>query len=301
MIVFMERINKCFHFFEDDPLEDFNTSKRVLCTPSQFARQNLAYVQEIGMLQCAKAHRNARSFLDSFLFFVVRSGKGTLCYNGRVYHISAGDAAFIDCHNAYYHESDSSQLWELAWVHFNGAHIRQYYEEFQRCFSAPILHLHNTQVFVTRLQEMLQTAAQNDFDGELACSYQLYALLADVFLCRREKMLQKNFSHGKIEEVKNYIDQWFGEDITLDMLSEKFFISKYHLERTFKSRYGTTIGAYVIQRRITHAKELLRFSSLRISEIAEICGVADSSYFNKLFKKSEGITARTYRDMWREK
>ncbi len=58
----MRDINPDFDIFENDFLEDFNTSKRALCTPSQFARHNLAYVQEIGWLQCTSAHWNARIF-----------------------------------------------------------------------------------------------------------------------------------------------------------------------------------------------------------------------------------------------
>ncbi len=51
-------------------------------------------------------------------------------------------------------------------------------------------------------------------------------------------------------------------------------------------------------KKITHAKELLRYSNSSIEEIARLCGMDDASYFNKVFKKMEGCTASEYRKQW---
>ena len=55
----------------------------------------------------------------------------------------------------------------------------------------------------------------------------------------------------------------------------------------------------MIAKRITYAKELLRFTNMRIEEIGNLCGIEDSSYFNKVFRKFEGMTASDYRKKWR--
>ena len=68
--------------------------------------------------------------------------------------------------------------------------------------------------------------------------------------------------------------------------------------REFKKEYGTTIIRYVLAKKITHAKELLRYSNSSIEEIARLCGMDDASYFNKVFKKMEGCTASEYRKQW---
>ena len=59
------------------------------------------------------------------------------------------------------------------------------------------------------------------------------------------------------------------------------------------------MGNYLTSLRITKAKEMLRFSDLQIETIARNCGIEDNSYFNKVFQKAEGITAREYRQKWR--
>ena len=103
----------------------------------------------------------------------------------------------------------------------------------------------------------------------------------------------------KVNEVKKYLDEHYTEKFSLDELSERFFISKYHLSREFHQYYGTTLNQYVISRRLTQAKKLLRFSALTLDEIARSCGFYDASYLNRQFKNSEGITASEFRKKWK--
>ena len=64
-----------------------------------------------------------------------------------------------------------------------------------------------------------------------------------------------------------------------------------------KSPYGVAkLYSYWIT--VNYAKELLRFSDKSIEAVAADCGIADSSYFNKVFKKSEGISPSRYRQLW---
>ena len=83
------------------------------------------------------------------------------------------------------------------------------------------------------------------------------------------------------------------------MIADEFFISKYHMSREFKKAYGITIANYIIAKRITYAKELLRFTDMQIEEIGQLCGIDDNSYFNKVFRRCEGMTASDYKKKWR--
>ena len=103
---------------------------------------------------------------------------------------------------------------------------------------------------------------------------------------------------SKLKQILHYLDEHYTETISLDFLAEEFYISKYYLAREFKKEYGTTIIRYVLAKKITHAKELLRYSNSSIEEIARLCGMDDASYFNKVFKKMEGCTASEYRKQW---
>ena len=63
------------------------SSDRLLYTPSEFAKSNLMYLQEIGSLKAKSTHTSKRQNLESFLFFYVKEGSGVLDYNGKEYTV----------------------------------------------------------------------------------------------------------------------------------------------------------------------------------------------------------------------
>lgn len=61
---------------------------------------------------------------------------------------------------------------------------------------------------------------------------------------------------------------------------------------------GTTINSYLIAKRITRAKQMLRFTDKTLEEIAVSVGMNGGNYFSRMFKKIEGISPREYRKQW---
>ena len=101
-----------------------------------------------------------------------------------------------------------------------------------------------------------------------------------------------------LQNMKDYIDLHFSEKLTLDSLAEAFYINKYYLTRVFREQFGITVNSYILQVRITRAKQLLRFSDLSIEKISQECGMNDANYFARMFKKIEGISPGEYRKRW---
>ena len=84
----------------------------------------------------------------------------------------------------------------------------------------------------------------------------------------------------------------------MDVLANQFFISKFYLTRVFKEQYGVSINTYVQNRRITKAKQMLRFTDKRLEDIGYQCGLGASHYFSRIFKQVEGITPSEFREKW---
>jgi len=97
------------------------------------------------------------------------------------------------------------------------------------------------------------------------------------------------------ERAVRYIDKHYHETLTLEQISEKFNISLSHLCRQFKRITGTPFTEYVTKRRIDRACVLLRETQLPIAQIGEQVGYPDYFYFNKVFKKVQGISPSVYR------
>ena len=85
---------------------------------------------------------------------------------------------------------------------------------------------------------------------------------------------------------------------SLEELSSRFFINKYYMVKLGTEAYGTTIRVYVNALRVTKAKQLLRFSDMRMEEIGCEVGFEDPNYFSRMFKKVEGMSPSEYRKLW---
>ena len=272
-------------------------SRRMIQTPSSIARSAFFYVQETGYLKLKESHRAFRKNLNSYLIVLVLSGSGTLMYHEELFELKAGSCFFIDCMVPYYHQSSTSEPWELLWVHFNGATSKEYYRFFSS-ISAPAWIPHSFQQIREKLNSLLDVNTQTDLSAEISSSRLIVDILSILLEDVTTVHAKQTPSSRKMFEVRRYLDEHFTEKFSLDELSEHFFISKYHLSREFKNQFRITLNHYVIAKRITMAKKLLRFSDLTIEEISLKCGFYDASYLNKQFKKSEGISTSDFRKKW---
>lgn len=98
--------------------------------------------------------------------------------------------------------------------------------------------------------------------------------------------------------IREYIDANYYLHLTIDLLSEQFFINKIYLSEIIQKQYGVNIKDYIRSVRITEAKKMLRFTDKTTEEIAEAIGVNCASYFSRMFKRVEGVSPKEYRSMW---
>lgn len=102
-----------------------------------------------------------------------------------------------------------------------------------------------------------------------------------------------------IERAMQYIQDNYHRDISLDDCAEHCGTNAFVLSRSFKQVTGKNFIDYLTELRVEKAKELLRDSERKINEIAEQVGY-QHSYFNRIFKKYEGVTPSRYREMVRQ-
>ena len=95
--------------------------------------------------------------------------------------------------------------------------------------------------------------------------------------------------------IKRYIDIHYSENISLGSIAEMFYLNPCYLSQLFRKKTGETFLSYVAKRRIEKAKELLRNSDLRISEICEKIGYENVKHFSKLFQRIAGVKPADYR------
>lgn len=272
------------------------TSDRSIYTASAFSRSNLLYLQEVGTLKANEAHTSSRQNLSSYLFFTVLSGEGELVYGGTKYVLHSGDCVFIDCRIPYSH-STSNNLWSLAWVHFNGAQMDGIYEKYKSRGGKVVFT--TGEDYLSTIQNIHNVAVSSSYVRDMELSTQLSHLL--VLLMKdswNPGEREPQGKRGQVDQIKTFIDENYNTPTTLDSLSAHFYINKTYLAEIFKEQYGVGVNEYLIEKRITKAKEMLRFTEMTMDEIAEAIGVNGAPYFSRMFKKTEGISPREWRNVW---
>lgn len=273
-------------------------SDRILSTPSSYAKKHFFYVQEVGSLKSIEPHISQRQNLNSYLFFIVTSGEGTVFYYGKVHSLKTGDCVWIDCRRPYAHESSTAEPWTLMWLHFNGEQSAAYYQYFLDQGNHFIFRPFDLTIFTNCLSDIYQLQKEQTSLMELLSNKYITDIITYCFRENKPELINKNSIADKLQQIRSYIELHANERIGLNQLSEQFFISKYHLAREYKKIYGTTIGNTIVAKRVSLAKSMLRFSAEAVEQIAYQCGFQDAAYFIKVFKKAEGMTPLEYRKKW---
>ncbi|WFR56153.1 helix-turn-helix domain-containing protein [Anaerocolumna sp. AGMB13025] len=273
-------------------------SIRLIETAGQTAKNNYLYIQEAGYFKTQYPYFTERKNLNSFLLVYTLSGKGNLRYEGKEYQLGKGNIFLINCLNHHYYESSKDDPWEILWVHYNGWNASIYYEEMtENGFS--ILTPDNSFLIESSIKRILSLHQKKEVHRERITNSLLVTLLTELVLL---SMSGDSFSHTMpqfIRGIKNKLDQEYLSHITLNNLAAEFSISKFHMAKEFKKYTKTTIHEYLIDRRISHAKEWLKYSDLSVSEIAYGCGMNNISHFINLFKAREGVTPMVFRNEWK--
>ncbi len=98
-----------------------------------------------------------------------------------------------------------------------------------------------------------------------------------------------------IQKIIAYIDSDLCTDLSLKTFAKYLNVNASYLSTLFSKEVGIPLSEYVNQARISHAKKLLLGTNLPIKLISEQCGFSDTHYFNRVFRKIEGITPNAYR------
>ncbi|MDO5590449.1 MAG: 2-isopropylmalate synthase [Lachnospiraceae bacterium] len=100
---------------------------------------------------------------------------------------------------------------------------------------------------------------------------------------------------ARMIEILNYIQANY-IDVTLDDLSEKFFLSKPYISKYIKEKSGMTFGELVKKIRMKKAKALLKSSNMTVENIALTVGYQNVEHFNRMFKKTYNMTPIQFRN-----
>lgn len=152
--------------------------------------------------------------------------------------------------------------------------------------------------YITQLMEaMIDESANEKYGGDLNAVAHLLTLLVFVNRLAEHASAQhhelKDKSAPIITSVLNYINAHYREELTLDDLAARFFISKYHLSHEFNRLVGTSVYRYVMQKRLIIAKQLLCDGFSPTGAYVQ-CGFGDYANFYRAFKAEYHISPKAF-------
>ena len=135
------------------------------------------------------------------------------------------------------------------------------------------------------------------------CSTEIEMLgTADEYKAYMKKVLAELSTVADVSEVENaiirkakeFVDENFGRDISLEDVAEHVFLNPAYFSRYFKQYTGENLTTYLLKKRMSYAKRLLE-DHYDVGEVAVKCGYSSTKYFVQSFKKYFGITPKEYR------
>jgi len=112
----------------------------------------------------------------------------------------------------------------------------------------------------------------------------------------QENQTVQTWKHQKVHEVADYLLNHPETEESLEEVAKRFYVSKSYLSRIFKEITGFTVNEYKNINRIKKSQHLLRHSTYSITEISDLLGFNNLTYYERVFKKYIGQTPLKYRN-----
>ncbi|SDI57807.1 AraC-type DNA-binding protein [Chryseobacterium taeanense] len=157
--------------------------------------------------------------------------------------------------------------------------------------------LFNNQSLASATNNIMRIAMDDNSQKDIMADFALKELLIRLMQTQARSMVEKNIVKNKsrIGFAVDYIKKNLHQKLSIESIAKLAYVSKSNFFRMFKDELGTSPNEFILQERISRAKELLKNQN-SIKETAYQTGFSDTNYFTRVFKQFVGVTPKSYQD-----
>ena len=233
---------------------------------------------------------------DTYEIYLFLEGKSDYLVEGNKYRLKKGDLIVMRRGELHINSIRSDATYKRCFVHFdisalleeiNGQHLLDFLD---RRPLGEYNHYPAKEFPDNHWLPYLQAISSAGSKSEKLCY--LLPLLNELHSCfSRMSGQPASKEPNLVAEICKYINRDLTQDLSLERLSEQFYISKTHLNRLFKTHVGTTAGQYVNLKRLFLGKELIQ-NGVAPTDVYSKCGFRDYTTFYRAFKKQFQLSPR---------
>ncbi|NLJ40225.1 MAG: AraC family transcriptional regulator [Clostridiales bacterium] len=251
---------------------------------------------------------------DYFELYLFLSGKVTYIIEGRQYNMLPNDLLIIPIyalHKPIIEESKDQYRRMVLWIdrdYLNSLCSEQ--TDLEICFDNVSKNENNLirgmpDVALTikhLMKELYKYNNDGEFGSDILCRsliQQLLVYIRRISLYGTANVMDSITETPLVNKAINFINENYTEKLTLEMIAEHCYCSKFYLSRKFKEYTKNTVYNYIMQKRLTLAKRLI-YKGKPISDLHFSCGFGDYSNFFRAFKNAYTISPKQYAEIVKE-
>lgn len=245
----------------------------------------LLKIDNIGFSEDSKICRFGPGKRDLYLIHYVISGSGT--FNGT--KVKKGQGFLITPNTYEYYYPDNNDPWKLLWVTFRDTNTQEIFDAYNADKTTQIFEYD----YVYEANELTKFLKINH--NKAYTPSEILEIFLNLFNNGHKKEICKNSEDLYYNYALNYINSNIFRNIKINELTKVLGISQPYLYKIFIKKINVSPKQYIDNLKIKKAKNLLKNTTMQISEISNSVGFEDSLVFSKFFKRKTNMSPTEYR------
>lgn len=228
------------------------------------------------------------------------AGRADYIVEGRSYTLKPWDVLLVKHHTIHKAVIDQSVPYERIIIYLDGkyfgrsmpeAHLMDSFDQADRSGQHLLTPSAPQRQEIQRVLNAYESSAGDEGIGAPALreTFIIQLLIHISRMTASSAQPRENQYDPKIQQVLSYINEHLSEELSVEQLADLAYLSKYHFMRLFKAQTGSTVHAYVRQKRLLHAARLIR-EGTSVGKAAADSGFGDYSAFHRAFRENFGIS-----------